>query len=135
MDEIRQEGPDHEGVAPEFRSAMLLRFIGATIRRRREYARTLERLAVQRKELAADDARLSEIARANDHPPAIGYYGDVLLNEGCQWRLIEGRSAYNLTDPPADLADSATLSPVERSVLDRAEVRAQCGGPLRSYGQ
>jgi hypothetical protein len=106
------------------------------IGRRKAHRRLAEQMKVLEADLDADRPELDAIFRANGEPAGILFLDDMLVRfGGTGFRVIEGRSAYDLEAPPADVADPATLTPEQRSILDRPEVRAQCGGPLRSFGQ
>jgi hypothetical protein len=136
MDENRQEGPDGRPSEPAHRLPTSANVIYWAIERRKAHRRLTEQIKQLEADIDADRADLDRIFHANGEPAGISFLDDMLVRfGGTGFRVLEGRSAYDLEAPPADLADPATLSADERSVLDRPEVRAQCGGPLRSYGQ
>jgi hypothetical protein len=136
MDVTRQERPDGRPSEPAHRMPTPSDKIYKAIERRKAHQRLAERLQELEAEINADRADLDRLFHANGEPAGIYFLDDMLVRfGGTGFRVIEGRSAYDLMAPTADVADPAILSPDERSVLDRPEVRAQCDGPLRSYGQ
>jgi hypothetical protein len=136
MDETRTPRPDGDPIGLAHPLPTPSDKIYRAIGRRKAHRRLAEQMKVLEEDLDADRPELDAIFRANGEPAGILFLDDMLVRfGGTGFRVIEGRSAYDLEAPPADVADPATLTPEQRSILDRPEVRAQCGGPLRSFGQ
>jgi hypothetical protein len=136
MDETRTPRPDGDPIGPAHPLPTPSDKIYQAIERRKAHRRLAEQMKVLEADLDADRPELDAIFRANGEPAGILFLDDMLVRfGGTGFRVIEGRSAYDLEAPPADVADPVTLTPEQRSILDRPEVRAQCGGPLRSFGQ
>jgi hypothetical protein len=136
MDETRTPRPDGGAIEATHRLPTPSDVVFKAIEHLKAHRRLAEQIRVVEADIDADRREVDAIFRANGEPPGITFLDDMLVRfGGTGFRVIEGRSAYDLEAPPADVADPATLTPDERSVLDRPEVRAQCGGPLRSYGQ
>jgi hypothetical protein len=136
MDETRTPRPDGDPIGLAHPLPTPSDKIYRAIGRRKAHPRLADHMKVLEAVIDADRPELDAIFRANGEPAGILFLDDMLVRfGGTGFRVIEGRSAYDLEAPPADVADPATLTPEQRSILDRPEVRAQCGGPLRSYGQ
>jgi hypothetical protein len=136
MDETRTPRPDGDPIGPAHPLPTPSDVVFKAIEHLKAHRCLAEQIRVVEADIDADRRELDAIFRANGEPAGITFLDDMLVRfGGTGFRVIEGRSAYDLEAPPADVADPATLTPEQRSILDRPEVRAQCGGPLRTFGQ